>query len=103
RRGFHSGVREGTAVKSSCRGTPLIRSRGLAPARLIHVGSLPSSLTPEAPGKKISRPCPRSFTRSGLEKSHSVLHCRGRVLGLERPVVMGVLNVTPDSFSDGGR
>lgn len=34
---------------------------------------------------------------------HSVLHCRGRVLGLERPVVMGVLNVTPDSFSDGGK
>ncbi|HET9108176.1 MAG TPA: dihydropteroate synthase [Steroidobacteraceae bacterium] len=34
---------------------------------------------------------------------HSVLHCRGRVLGLEQPVVMGVLNVTPDSFSDGGR
>jgi dihydropteroate synthase len=25
------------------------------------------------------------------------------VLGLERPVVMGVLNVTPDSFSDGGQ
>jgi dihydropteroate synthase len=25
------------------------------------------------------------------------------VLGLERPLVMGVLNVTPDSFSDGGR
>lgn len=25
------------------------------------------------------------------------------MLGLERPVVMGVLNVTPDSFSDGGR
>jgi dihydropteroate synthase len=32
-----------------------------------------------------------------------VLHCRERVLGLERPLVMGVLNVTPDSFSDGGR
>lgn len=26
-----------------------------------------------------------------------------RVLSLERPLVMGVLNVTPDSFSDGGR
>jgi dihydropteroate synthase len=25
------------------------------------------------------------------------------VLGLDRPVVMGVLNVTPDSFSDGGK
>ena len=28
---------------------------------------------------------------------------RGRVLALDRPVIMGVLNVTPDSFSDGGR
>ncbi len=27
---------------------------------------------------------------------------RGRSLTLERPLVMGVLNVTPDSFSDGG-
>jgi dihydropteroate synthase len=41
--------------------------------------------------------------KSGVTKSHSVLQCRGRVLGLERPVVMGVLNVTPDSFSDGGK
>lgn len=31
------------------------------------------------------------------------LLCAGRALSLERPVVMGVLNVTPDSFSDGGR
>jgi dihydropteroate synthase len=31
------------------------------------------------------------------------LDCAGRVLSLARPVVMGVLNVTPDSFSDGGR
>ena len=28
---------------------------------------------------------------------------RGRVLPLDRPLVMGILNVTPDSFSDGGR
>ena len=28
---------------------------------------------------------------------------RGRELSLERPLVMGVVNVTPDSFSDGGR
>ncbi len=32
-----------------------------------------------------------------------VLDCRGRALPLDRPHVMGVLNVTPDSFSDGGR
>ena len=29
--------------------------------------------------------------------------CRDRLLDLGTPVVMGVLNVTPDSFSDGGR
>src|SRR4051812_12440622 len=29
--------------------------------------------------------------------------CRDRALDLANPVVMGVLNVTPDSFSDGGR
>jgi dihydropteroate synthase len=29
--------------------------------------------------------------------------CRDRALDLGAPVVMGVLNVTPDSFSDGGR
>lgn len=32
-----------------------------------------------------------------------MLDCRGRLLGLERPLVMGIVNVTPDSFSDGGR
>ena len=26
-----------------------------------------------------------------------------RLLGERRPLVMGILNVTPDSFSDGGR
>ena len=32
-----------------------------------------------------------------------ILDCGGRPLDLARPRVMGVLNVTPDSFSDGGR
>lgn len=31
------------------------------------------------------------------------LHCGRHRLALDRPVVMGILNVTPDSFSDGGR
>jgi dihydropteroate synthase len=30
-------------------------------------------------------------------------HCRHRSIDLGRPAVMGILNVTPDSFSDGGR
>ena len=33
----------------------------------------------------------------------SVLNCNGRLLNLEVPVVMGILNVTPDSFYDGGQ
>jgi len=32
-----------------------------------------------------------------------MLVCRDTVLDLAEPVVMGILNVTPDSFSDGGR
>ena len=35
--------------------------------------------------------------------NNSGWQCGGRVLDLASPVVMGVLNVTPDSFSDGGR
>jgi dihydropteroate synthase len=35
--------------------------------------------------------------------SPRILRLRTRTLDLARPVVMGVLNVTPDSFSDGGR
>src|SRR5687768_108976 len=31
------------------------------------------------------------------------LQCANQKLDLTRPVVMGVVNVTPDSFSDGGR
>ncbi|WP_439100488.1 dihydropteroate synthase [Congregibacter sp.] len=33
----------------------------------------------------------------------ATLSCAGSVLDLSTPIVMGVLNITPDSFSDGGR
>ena len=32
-----------------------------------------------------------------------ILDCAGKALDLSRPQVMGILNVTPDSFSDGGQ
>src|SRR5437870_5375708 len=35
--------------------------------------------------------------------SSAILHCGRFRLSLERPLVMGIVNVTPDSFSDGGR
>ncbi len=42
----------------------------------------------------------RAFSTSGSESGANVLE---RLLAKARPLVMGVLNVTPDSFSDGGR
>jgi dihydropteroate synthase len=40
---------------------------------------------------------------AGADAPHRTRNTLARLLGLGRPVVMGVLNVTPDSFSDGGR
>jgi len=40
--------------------------------------------------------------RSRAQPPAMQLRCAGRILDLETAVVMGVLNVTPDSFSDGG-
>ncbi len=46
-----------------------------------------------------------SLNSSEPENSESypvTLNCGGRELRLDKPRVMGILNVTPDSFSDGG-
>ena len=34
---------------------------------------------------------------------NTTLNCKGRLLDLSEPIVMGILNVTPDSFFDGGK
>lgn len=34
--------------------------------------------------------------------NHKFLNCRGKLVSLEKPLIMGILNVTPDSFFDGG-
>ncbi len=44
-----------------------------------------------------------SFSPMTLPEPPRRLRCGRFVLSLERPLVMGVVNVTPDSFSDGGR
>lgn len=38
-----------------------------------------------------------------LRRVHAPLQCGARTIRLEQPQVMGILNVTPDSFSDGGQ
>ena len=48
-----------------------------------------------------------SMARRSLSAAHNVAHAApeplGGLLAANRPIVMGILNVTPDSFSDGGR
>lgn len=39
----------------------------------------------------------------GLQKVHGPLQCGSRTVRLDQPQVMGILNMTPDSFSDGGQ
>ncbi|WP_374528278.1 dihydropteroate synthase [Novosphingobium sp.] len=38
-----------------------------------------------------------------LRRVHAPLQCGERTIRLDQPQVMGILNVTPDSFSDGGQ
>ncbi len=40
---------------------------------------------------------------SSLGMVHAPIQCGGRTIRLDQPQVMGILNVTPDSFSDGGK
>ena len=40
---------------------------------------------------------------AGLRTAHPPLQLGGRTIRLDQPQVMGILNVTPDSFSDGGK
>jgi len=38
-----------------------------------------------------------------LKMSYPLWNIRNRVFELRRPLIMGIVNITPDSFSDGGR
>ena len=35
--------------------------------------------------------------------NHNSINCRGKLIDLSSPKIMGILNLTPDSFSDGGK
>ena len=45
-----------------------------------------------------------SFSLSNPDQSHLFsINCNGRLIDLSKPKLMGILNLTPDSFSDGGK
>ena len=40
---------------------------------------------------------------ANLTRQHEPLQCGERIIRFDQPQVMGILNITPDSFSDGGK
>ncbi|RUM44474.1 MAG: dihydropteroate synthase [Desulfurobacterium sp.] len=50
--------------------------------------------------RELSKELQKTF--SEYRKDSFTISYRGKELSLKRPVIMGILNVTPDSFSDGG-
>lgn len=70
-------------------------------------------MNPRAPGARTATEAERSSGRSRASGGKppdptiapplDTLDLRGRKLTLRRPLVMGILNLTPDSFYDGGR
>lgn len=47
-------------------------------------------------------PASTDFVDTAPGDTDSGMDCNGKPLDLSRPCVMGILNITPDSFSDGG-
>jgi dihydropteroate synthase len=45
----------------------------------------------------------KSWLENKIFYTNRTLNIRGRLIQLNNPVIMGILNVTPDSFYDGGR
>ena len=41
--------------------------------------------------------------KSTIFDTNFTINCRGKLVDLNEPVVMGILNITPDSFYDGGK
>jgi dihydropteroate synthase len=76
-------TRDGEAVQRE-----LITASGIKDA----LARLPGELGPEAEAQW-----------AGLTTAHPPLQLGERTIRLDQPQVMGILNVTPDSFSDGGQ
>ena len=59
---------------------------------VLAIAALPDALAAEA-----------ATQWENLRKVHGPLSCGPRMIRLDQPQIMGILNVTPDSFSDGGK
>lgn len=78
----------------------VVRENGkVAHRRVFGIAEATSALA--EPGGALAAEAERQW--ANLQKVHAPLQLGERTIRLDQPQVMGVLNVTPDSFSDGGR
>ena len=78
----------------------VLRRDGDVAERIVTTAAaLPEAIArlPEAAAREAQRQL------ANLRKTHSPLQLGGRTIRLDQPQIMGILNVTPDSFSDGGK
>ena len=73
------------------RGRIVSRTRVSAPGMADALAALPEELAVEGEAQW-----------ANLRATHPPLSCGARTIRLDQPQVMGILNMTPDSFSDGG-
>lgn len=80
---------------------------GVGGVYILHCQKVVSENTPKTTIldeiKNWSGEVPRIFHFCKMTFEKLTLNCNGKLLMLDRPVVMGILNVTPDSFFDGGK
>ncbi|MBB5706192.1 dihydropteroate synthase [Sphingopyxis panaciterrulae] len=80
---WHVSLRDGTGVKSAIVPVPELDD---------WIAVLPDRLAEAA-----------TMQRAAIRRSRGALHLGERTVRLNEPQIMGILNVTPDSFSDGGK
>jgi ATP-dependent metalloprotease FtsH len=96
-------IMEGTRAASAAR-----LGRHADPDAARSDGEKPTTAARQSGGSALAgrtgrSPPSRARAKAGRSRWPMQWQCRHRTIDLARPVVMGILNVTPDSFSDGGR
>ncbi len=93
-------IRLGGGMVYASRFAVIVREgRRLVSRQRLSVAEMPSALAGLADGVRAEA----SAQWDNLRRVHSPLVCGPRMIRLDQPQVMGILNVTPDSFSDGGQ
>ncbi|MEM7781411.1 MAG: dihydropteroate synthase [Pseudomonadota bacterium] len=92
-------IRLGGSMAYASRFALILRNEGAVTHRRVF-GVAAAAQALSEPGGRLAEEAERQW--ANLQLSHAPLQIAERTIRLDQPQVMGVLNVTPDSFSDGG-